>query len=121
MQSEWITHKDNLIFFTNLSGFRSDVEALGRELDECGVVARQQPENSVLLLVDVRDTVGSAEAVQLLKNSTVRTKKHVRKTAVIGVSGYRKVLLDAINRFSGRNITAFDDLDAAKDWLVEPD
>ena len=121
MQSEWITHKGKRIFFTNLSGFQSDVEALGAEIAAAGDIICQQPENSVLVLVDIRDTVGTTEAVQLLKASSLGTKKHVRKTATVGVSGFRKVLLDAINRFSGRNVTLFDDLDAAKDWLIGPD
>ncbi len=120
MQSEWITHKGKRIFFSNLSGFHTDVAALGAELDGAGDAICQQPENSVLVLVDIQNTVGSTQVVQLLKNSSLRTKKHVRKTATIGVSGFRKVLLDAINRFSGRNVTLFDDLDAAKDWLVGP-
>jgi len=121
MQSEWITHKGKRIFCSNLSGFHTDVEALGAEIDAAGAAICQQPENSVLVLVDVQSSVGSTEAVQLLKDSALRTKKYVRKTATIGVSGFRKVLLNAINRFSGRNVTVFDDLDAAKDWLVGPD
>ncbi len=121
MQSEWITHKDKLIFLSNLSGFHTDAAALGAELAEGDVIVCQQPENSLLVLVDIRDTVGSAEAVQLLKDSALETKKHARKTAVVGISGFRKVLLDAINRFAGRSIVTFNDFDAAKDWLVEPD
>ncbi len=121
MQSEWITHKGKRIFYSNLSGFLTDVEALGAEIDAAGAAICQQPENSVLILVDVQGSVGSTEAVQLLKNNSLRTNKHARKTAIIGISGFRKVLLDAINRFSGRNVTLFDDLDAAKDWLVGPD
>ncbi len=121
MQSEWITHKGKRIFYSNLSGFLTDTAALDEELKGAGDAICQQPENSVLVLVDVRDTVGAAEVVQLLKNSSLRTKKHVRKTATVGIAGFRKVLLDAINRFSGRNVTLFDDPDAAKDWLIGPD
>jgi len=120
MQSEWITHKGKRIFYSNLSGFHTDVTALGAEIDESDTVICQQPENSILVLVDVRGSVGSTEVVQLFKDSSIRTKKYVRKTAVIGISGFRKVLLDAITRFSGRNATTFDDLDAAKDWLAGP-
>ncbi len=120
MQSEWITHKGKRIFFANLSGFHTDTEALGAEIAKGGAVVCQQPENSVLILADARGSVGSTEAIQLLKNSSLKTTKHIRKTAIIGISGYRKVLLDAFNRFSGRNVTSFDDLDAAKDWLAGP-
>jgi hypothetical protein len=49
------------------------------------------------------------------KESSARTTKHVHKTAVLGISGFRKVLLDAVSRFSGQCFAVFEE---AKDWLV---
>jgi hypothetical protein len=34
------------------------------------------------------------------------------------MSGIRRILLDAVSRFSGRQFAAFDDVNEAEDWLV---
>ncbi len=60
----------------------------------------------------------STEAVQALKNSTKRTGALVERTAVVGVSGLKKVLADAIARFSGTNTKYFATRDDALDWLA---
>jgi len=41
------------------------------------------------------------------------------KMAIIGITGIRKILFDAVTRFSGQNATLFDDIETAKDWLAE--
>jgi hypothetical protein len=69
-------------------------------------------------LTDVRDTVLSSEVMDFAKESSARVTKYIRKEAVIGVAGIRQVLLDAVSRFSGRQFATFDNLEAAKDWLV---
>jgi hypothetical protein len=121
MKSKWITHKGKRIFFVNLSGFGRHPNALREELMEAEAMAYQQPEGSLLVLTDVRDTVLSSEVIDLAKQSSARAKRHVRKEAVVGMTGIRQVLLDAVSRFSGQQITTFEDVDAAKDWLVNED
>lgn len=87
-------------------------------LDEVSAITCGHLVNSLLVLTDVRDTVLSSEAVSIGKESSAQTTKHVRKTAVIGISGFRKVLIDAVSRFSGQRFALFDDVGGAKDWLV---
>jgi hypothetical protein len=115
MKSRWITHAGKSIFHIDLSDFWTDVDALKAELDEASAITCQQPENSLLVLTDVRGTVLSTEVLNIGKESSARTTKHVHKTAVLGISGFRKVLLDAVSRFSGQCFAVFEE---AKDWLV---
>jgi hypothetical protein len=118
MKSRWTTHKGERIFFVDLSSLGRHPDAFREELTEVEAVARQQPENSVLALTDVRDTVLSSEVMDFAKASAARMAKYVRKDAIVGVSGIRRVLLDAVSRFSGRQFATFDDVEAAKDWLA---
>jgi replicative superfamily II helicase len=118
MRSKWITHKGERIFFTDLSGLGRHPDAFREELMEAETEARQQPEGSLLVLTDVRDTVLSSEVMDFAKESSARMAKYIRKEAIIGVAGIRQVLLDAVSRFSGQQFAAFDDIEAAKDWLV---
>jgi hypothetical protein len=42
----------------------------------------------------------------------------VHKTAILGITGARRALLDIVVRFSGMQVVPFDDVQKAKDWLV---
>jgi hypothetical protein len=118
MRSKWITHKGERIFFADLSGLGRHLDAFREELMEAETVAYQQPEGSLLVLTDVRDTVLSSEVMDFAKESAARVTKYIRKEAIIGMAGVRQVLLDAVSRFSGRHFATFDNVEAAKDWLV---
>jgi hypothetical protein len=38
---------------------------------------------------------------------------------VLGVTGARKVMMDMLIKFANMSLTAFDDLEQAKDWLAQ--
>jgi hypothetical protein len=44
----------------------------------------------------------------------------VEKTAIVGVTGLKKVLADAIAHFSGTNTQYFGTKQAALEWLTKP-
>ncbi len=71
------------------------------------------------VLVDITGVVMNTEAVQALKNSTKRDAAMIEKTAVVGVTGLKKVLADAIAKFSGTHTRYFDTKDQALRWLTE--
>ena len=121
MKSKWIEHKGKRILYCDWSGYGYNVDALEVEVEACDEVTVAQPKNSMLGLVDVRDTVASNEAMRVFKQSAGRGKDYVRKSAVVGITGFKKVLLDAVSIFSGQSFGAFTDLEEAKDWLVEGD
>jgi hypothetical protein len=119
MRSGWQTHKDMQFFFCNYANL--DTGALRVEIGEVDAFTGQQPEASVLMLTDVRGLSPTRQIVAMFIKSASYTKKYLRKSAVIGIgfSGQRKVLFDAVMRVSGANVMIFDDIEKAKDWLVE--
>lgn len=72
------------------------------------------------VLVDVRGTLMSSDAVRALKESTRSNSSIVEKTAVVGITGVKKILADAIARFSGTNTKYFDTKEDALEWLTRP-
>ncbi len=72
------------------------------------------------VLVDITGTTMSPEAVRALKDSTRNDKAMVEKTAIVGVTGLKKILADAIARFSGTHTQYFDTKEQALDWLLKP-
>ncbi len=75
-------------------------------------------DKKVKVLVDITGVMMSTDAVQALKASTKRDSGMVEKTAVVGVTGLKKVLADAIARFSGTHTKYFSTRDQALDWLT---
>ena len=71
------------------------------------------------VLVDITGTMLSREAVQALKDSTKSDRSMVEKTAIVGVTGVKKILADAIARFSGTNTKYFDTKEEALAWLLK--
>ncbi len=72
------------------------------------------------VLVDITGTLLNSEAVQALKQTTKDDQNLVERTAVVGVTGLKKILADAIARFSGTNTRYFDTKEAALEWLTKP-
>jgi hypothetical protein len=54
-----------------------------------------------------------------VEKSTTRTKPHIRKQAILGLTGERSVLARIVSYVSGLDMRLFDDLERAKDWLAE--
>lgn len=124
MKSHWITHKGKQILYCDYSNFKiADFSAFKNELNQAVAVIVEQPEGTLLAITDVRGSVGSPQVVDALKEAALVTAKHMHKQAVVGVSGLKKVLFDAIIRISRQPAKAFGDtdLEEAKDWLAEKD
>jgi hypothetical protein len=119
MKSEWITHRGQAIFCYDYTGFGLDAEGLKAEVEAAQAIIEQQPENSMLILVDIQGTVVYREAAALIKENARRTRPYAQKVAVVGVRGVVRVIADSIGRLTrGTPQAFFDDLDEAKNWLI---
>ncbi len=121
MKSQWQVYKGVEYVYADYSGLGQDVQALAAEVDAVDAQVVQRPRGSALAIVDVRGTVGTAEALDILKKSASRTKPYIRKIAVLGVGGaLRRMFLETVARVSGQTLAAFDDVEAAQEWLIKP-
>lgn len=120
MKSRWITHGGKRIFLVDYSDFGSNIALIREEAKSIIEAVTREPLNSVLTLSDVRGTTGTLDTLAIMKRVVTSTNRHVRRRAVVGVSGLRQSLLDMVNRVTGNKpFAAFEDIEAAKDWLVK--
>ena len=119
MKSKWIEYNGKKILFADYSGFGEDVDRLQKEVDYVTDILVHEPEQSVLLLVDVSNTAGTNKVVDRIKQSAFTVRPYVAKTAVVGVEGYRRIFLRAVARFSGMELTPLNTLEEGKDWLIK--
>ncbi len=80
------------------------------------IIAAQEP-GSLRVLTDVTEARFDTEVGGRLKEFTAHNKPFIRASAVVGVTGLKKIIYDAINAFSSRNIRAFGNEHEAVAWL----
>lgn len=121
MKSRWITFKGKRILYCDYTGFGPfDFDLFKAEVDAVVALILREPKGSILALTDIRRTTASLEAVAMLKEAATQTTTYVRKQAVVGITGLKKILFDAVIRVSRQPAKPFSDLefDEAQQWLI---
>ena len=119
MRSEWIEHNGKKIFYQDFSKNFYNSAAVKAELTEVQKVVMSQPLDSTLVLSDFRDTNVGSDLLSVMNAASAATKAYVHKTAVLGVSGMKRKLADLLTAITGQPLKYFDDMESAKNWLVE--
>lgn len=123
MKSKWMTLAGYRILYIDLANFKADVAQVDIELK--GVLAvlgpemYQQPEHSVKVLVDLRNTTISPEVLRMIKERIEDSRRYVQRTAVVGLTGIRKAFLDIFAAVARTETQAFEDVDRAQAWLLK--
>ena len=117
MKSQWITYKGKRILHIDLSNFKEDLKAF--EVELTASVIYQRPSHSVLVLVDLRNTTMTQAAQKLLMERIKDTREYIQKTAVVGMTGLRRMFLDFFAHLADSETAPFDDPDSAKEWLTK--
>jgi len=118
MRSQWIDYNDKKIFYQDFSKLFYNTTAVKAELEEVQKIVLSQPEGSVLILTDMRDTNVGRELLPAMNAASAATKNHVKKTAVLGVTGVKRKLADLLTSLTGQPLKYFDDMETAKRWLA---
>lgn len=119
MRSQWIEYNGKRIFLQDFSKHFYNSIAVKTELNEVQKIVIAEPKNSVLVLSDFRDTYIGTDLLGAMNSASNATKAHVKKTAVLGVTGVKRKLADMLTALTGQPLKYFDDLDSAKRWLTE--
>lgn len=115
--ARFIEHKNKRILLIDFS--RCELEEIVSIIREAKKLISMEPPASVLTLTNVTGTHNNAAVVRVMKDFTTFNRPYVKAAAVVGIEGLTKIVFDAILKFSGRTLVAHEDVDKAKDWLVE--
>ncbi|MBI4928795.1 MAG: hypothetical protein HY835_13585 [Anaerolineae bacterium] len=119
MKTQWITNKGKKILLLDFSNCGHDINSVKPEMAHALQLIKSEPPNSVLTLTDVRGTRGSPEMFTLMRETSSKITPFAKKRAVVGITGAQQTFLNIINQFSsGKKIVQFDDIQEARDWLV---
>jgi len=78
-----------------------------------------RPLNSVLTLTNVKDARYTPALERTMKDFVVHNKPFVKAATVVGVEGIRKLLFEAVIKFSGRALHLAENEESAKEWLIQ--
>jgi hypothetical protein len=83
----------------------------GREM------AIKEPLKSVRLLTDVTQAHYTTEGVEVMKEFSKTCTPYIKASAVVGVSGIKRIIVQSLIKLTGRHIEIFGDRDKALEWL----
>ncbi len=73
----------------------------------------------MLLIVDLSNSFASKAAVKAFTEAGKMTEGFFAKTAVLGITGVKKILLNVVNVLTNVNAKPFSDIENAKNYLIE--
>ncbi len=113
---KFIRHEEKEILFLDFSNSGTD-EVL-KIIEDAKRVISARPEGSLLTLTDVTNARFNEKVGDGMKQLTAHNRPYVRAAAVVGITGLKKIIFGAVMAFAKRNIESFDDVEQAKQWLV---
>jgi len=119
MKSRWVEHKGKKIFYQDFYNNFFNEKAVTEELKAVQEVVLREPENSVLVISDFSNTEITSSLMPVMNEASSNTKNHVRKTAVLGITGIKRTLGDLLSRITGQPLMYFNNDAEAKDWLIQ--
>ncbi len=113
--STWITYKGKKILYSDYRGMNN--EQMMAQLREEANMIMNEP-GKILNLSNFEGTVVTPEFMKLANELGKTTEKKIEKSAVVGVTGIKAVLLNTYNMVTGGNLRAFKDEESAKEFLI---
>ncbi len=113
----WENYKGQQILvcdYRNLRG-KEYINAIEENLS----IANSSNRSDLLILTDIRDSVVDVDVSNKLKELAGDLKQITNKMAIVGLTGLKKLMLKFLNKIASMNIKPFEDINAAKEWLIQ--
>jgi hypothetical protein len=119
VRMKWINYKGHEILLDDYTNVLPDQFApLVKRITE---LTFQSGKKEILLIVDVTGAFANKEAVNAFSESGKKSKILIKKTAVLGITGVKKIFLNIVNKFTNLNAKPFNTIEEAKEYLIKYD
>lgn len=112
---QFITHAGKQILFVDMTNC-TPADAVATSVEVQAIVT-DQPENSVLILVDLTGAQFDKQAMDRMKAAAAYDRPYVKRSAMIGGKEHT-ALKEALKIFARRDYRYFDSKEEALAWLV---
>ena len=111
-----ISYKGKEISYFDYRGL--SLEEILKTIDNA--VVKSLAENKARLqLTNLTGIYAVPEFMDRVKEAGKKTRHLTTKSAVVGITGAKRILVTTYNLFTGVNLKIFDDEESAKEWLVK--
>ena len=119
--AQLIQYKKKEIYFIDYSNIKTSEEFL-KTIKETGAFrekVKSMGKKDLLILVDITDSYLNIEILDELKKAGRIIKDISMKEAIVGITGYKKILLQIIQTFTNLHFNVFNTTEEAKNWLIK--
>ena len=117
MSITWISYKNKNILHLKYSGLSPEAMCEQIKLATKTIIETKSTEN--LVITDMLDCFVDNDFVELAKEQGKLSLPFCQKSAIVGITGIKKILLKGVNAISPKPRVPFDTLDEAKEWIVQ--
>jgi len=110
-----IEHSGKKIIYSDLRGY-NHAQLMAHFKKEADLIL-EQPE-PVLILRNVQDATVTKELLAEVKKQVKRARPNIFRGAVVGASGSKRILLMAVNKFTGIQVVPFRSQEEALKYLT---
>jgi len=115
-----IKYKGKTIFCMDIAGLQSkDKQVFLNLVEHAKAMIRQHPPKSMLVITKVTNTGFDTEVAGIIKEYAQHNTPFVKASAVVGISGWSKIILTAIKTVTGRDFYLADTMEEAQEWLIK--
>ena len=117
---ELINHNGKEIVALDFSNVNvNEKEIMKISVEKAKGIIASKPQKSVLVLTNLTNTGFDLEVSGIMKEYANHNTPYVKASALVGVSGLQKIILNAVKKLTGREYYLFDKKEEALDWLVK--
>jgi hypothetical protein len=117
-RTRFIEHKGKRLLLLDLSGITSEAEMLEEARLAREFIAKHPADGSLLTLTHTTGSSYSRGVVDALRDLTKHNRDYVKAGAVVTDAQLHRVVISTLALVVKRNLKAFEDLEAAKEWLI---
>lgn len=114
---KWINHQNKEILFNDRSNLRG--ADIIENVDEAVELVKGSGKKDILYLIDNSNTIIVPHVKEHIKRAGKELAPYLKKTAVVGTNTAQKILINILSTATGMSIRVFDDIEAAKQWLLK--
>jgi hypothetical protein len=106
----------NIIYldFTNLKNEEDIISVI----NESKPLIQNNPPLSLYFLSDISGMHFNNKIREIFTAFTDSNKSYVKASAIVGATGLQNIMINGINKMTGRKLKSFSDHASAKNWLI---
>ncbi len=112
---QWLSHKGHDYLYINFQYCTTEERiAISNEVTP---MIRERPPQSIRMVADVRNTEVTIESMRAVKDDWLQNYGHLKKGAIVGVTGVNSMLYKLWVYLSGSKVKAYRTLEEGREYV----